>query len=190
MEKQEMSIESICLWNDDSIAWIYDAFFSSLVVTSTQITNDIEVAYDIVQDFFTNLLEQQPLFANMSHLKAYFYNSVRNRSVSWVRHEKVINAHTEQIIHDMRYQLDSNDEDGFYTEEIYRQLFIAVDKLPERQRDVFLLAMQGKSNSAIAQELNISVETVKTLKKRGKQKLRDTISPQAMLLLSIICMEF
>lgn len=126
----------------------------------------------------------------MSHLKAYFYNSVRNRSVSWVRHEKVINAHTEQIIHDMRYELDSNDEDGFYTEEIYRQLFIAVDKLPVRQREVFLLAMQGKSNNAIAQELNISVETVKTLKKRGKQKLRDTISPQAMLLLSIICMEF
>jgi DNA-binding CsgD family transcriptional regulator len=59
-----------------------------------------------------------------------------------------------------------------------------------RQREVFLLVMQGKSNSAIAQELNISVETVKTLKKRGKQKLRDTISPQAMLLLSIICMEF
>lgn len=59
-----------------------------------------------------------------------------------------------------------------------------------RQRDVFLLAIQGKRNSEIAVQLGIALETVKTLKKRGKQKLRDTISPQAMLLLSIICMEF
>lgn len=57
-----------------------------------------------------------------------------------------------------------------------------------RQRAVFLLAIQGKRNSEIAAQLGIALETVKTLKKRGKQKLREMLSPTTMAMLAIMCM--
>jgi RNA polymerase sigma factor (sigma-70 family) len=62
-------------------------------------------------------------------------------------------------------------------------LFLAIDSLPQRQREVFLSAMQGKSNGEIATQMNIGVETVKTLKRRGKEKLRHILSPDKMLFL-------
>ena len=188
MVEKEISIQSICLWDDDSIAWIYDSFFSSLVLSSNQITNDMEAAYDIVQDFFIHLIDYRPLFENMSHLKSYLYNGVRNRSVSWLRHKRVIRANDEDLAHDEQFQLDNNGEEEFYTEEVYRQLFVAIDRLPQRQRDVFLLAIQGKRNSEIAAQLGIALETVKTLKKRGKQKLREMLSPTTMAVLAMMCM--
>ena len=52
-------------------------------------------------------------------------------------------------------------------EEIYRELYIAIDKLPGREREVLLLALEGKSNQEIAEQLELSVLTIKTHKKNA-----------------------
>ena len=46
-------------------------------------------------------------------------------------------------------------------EEIYRELFLAIQELPDRSREVFELHLQGKKNEEIAEVLGISVLTVK-----------------------------
>ena len=42
--------------------------------------------------------------------------------------------------------------------------------------------MKGKKNSEIAEAMNISLNTVKTQKKSGMEKLRNRLSPEALLL--------
>lgn len=181
--EETMTIDRICRWDDRSVEWVYDHFYKALTLISLQVVADEDVAEDVVQDFFTRLLEQQPMFENVAHLKAYFYNGVRNLSISHQRHEKVKDNYTDQVKQDALFQLDSNEEEPFFTEEIYRQLFLAIDHLPRRQREIFLLAMQGKTNAEIAGELGLALETVKTLKKRGKKQLRETLAPEALLVL-------
>jgi RNA polymerase sigma-70 factor (ECF subfamily) len=178
----DLSIEEICQWDDRSIKWLYDHFYRSLTLVAMQIISDNDAAEDIVQDFFMHLLEQRPVFQNLAHLKAYFYNSIRNFSVNYIRSKKIKDDRKEQIARDMLFTLNG-DEETFYSEEVYRQLFLAIDSLPQRQREVFLSAMQGKSNGEIATQMNIGVETVKTLKRRGKEKLRHILSPDKMLFL-------
>ena len=73
--------------------------------------------------------------------------------------------------------------DVFNKEEIYRQLFLAIDKLPPRQREVFLLCMEGKKNKEIAELLQISAETVKMQKRRAISRLREQLAPMALALL-------
>ena len=73
--------------------------------------------------------------------------------------------------------------DVFNKEEIYRQLFLAIDKLPPRQREVFLLCMEGKKNKEIAEQLQISAETVKMQKRRAIGRLREQLAPMALALL-------
>ena len=76
---------------------------------------------------------------------------------------------------------------GVFTEEIFRQLFMTIDSLPERCKQVFLLHMEGKKNEEIAAALYVSLETVKTQKKRAMSLLRKKLSPYHFaLLLSIL----
>ena len=94
--------------------------------------------------------------------------------------QKIIESHHE-------YRVGDEEEDDFFTEEIFRQLFMTIDSLPERCKQVFLLHMEGKKNEEIAAALYVSLETVKTQKKRAMSLLRKKLSPYHFaLLLSIL----
>ncbi|MBC5621693.1 MULTISPECIES: RNA polymerase sigma factor [Butyricimonas] len=54
-------------------------------------------------------------------------------------------------------------------EEIYRELFLAIQELPDRSREVFELHLQGKKNEEIAEVLAIQAKAVKAYR-------RDTIT--------------
>ena len=54
-------------------------------------------------------------------------------------------------------------------EEIYRELFLAIQELPDRSREVFELHLQGKKNEEIAKVLAIQAKAVKAYR-------RDTIT--------------
>lgn len=79
------------------------------------------------------------------------------------------------------HELPRDDSEAFNKEEIYRQLFLAIDELPPRQREVFLLCMEGKKNREIAEQLGISAETVKVQKRRAIDNLRGKLSPVALM---------
>jgi len=66
--------------------------------------------------------------------------------------------------------------DELFAEDVYKILFDVIDQLPERVHQVFLLYAKGKKNQEIAEALNISLETVKTYKKRGKQMIRERMT--------------
>ena len=65
-------------------------------------------------------------------------------------------------------------------EELYRQLFEAIDELPARCREVFLMHLEGKGNEDIARELTLSVLTVKTQKRRAMAYLRGRFGEATM----------
>ena len=63
-------------------------------------------------------------------------------------------------------------EEDTNEEEVYRLLFKSIDQLPPRCREIFVLQMEGKKNEEIAQTLGLSIETVKTQKKRAVQAIK------------------
>ena len=71
-------------------------------------------------------------------------------------------------------------------EEVYRQLFETIDALPERCREVFLMYMEGKKNEEVATALHVSIETVKTQKKRAMSILRKKLGGYQFLLLQLL----
>lgn len=62
-------------------------------------------------------------------------------------------------------------------EEIYRELYLAIQELPDSCREVFELHLQGKKNEEIAELLDLPVRTVKISKKESiaflKNRLRN-----------------
>ena len=65
-----------------------------------------------------------------------------------------------------------------------RELAADVEKLPEECRKVFQLCyFQGLDNESAAQELGLSVNTVKAQKARGKKILRENLKDILSLLM-------
>lgn len=175
--KSDAEIAMICQWDNQAIELLYDRYYRALVSYGCQFVEN-EVAEDIVQELFSVLWERRPLFNSVSQFSTYLYNTVHNSSLNHLRHQTVRNNYRQSIIDNLQeFMLVDDTSDIFNKEEIYRQLFAAIDELPPRQKEVFLLCMEGKKNKEIAEQLDISAETVKVQKRRAIAQLRGKFSP-------------
>lgn len=178
-----LDINVICQWNDKSIELLYGKYYRALVVYASRFV-EMEIAEDIVQELFAVLWERRPIFNSISQLSSYFYSSVHNAAINHLRHQNVHDNYRQSIVDNLQeFMLVDDMSDVFNKEEIYRQLFLAIDKLPPRQREIFLLCMDGKKNREIAEQLQISAETVKVQKRRAINHLREQLAPMALALL-------
>ncbi len=173
-------------WDEKAIKMLYDRFYRALVAYGCQFVEK-EIAEDIVQETFSVLWERQPQFASTSQLSTYLYTTVHNMAFNHLRHQTVRNNYRQDIVGNLQeFMLVDDTTESFSKEEIYRQLFLAVDQLPPRQREVFLLCMEGKKNKDIAEQLQISAETVKVQKRRAINHLREELSAPALLCLLLM----
>ncbi len=181
MEQEKIDLAVVHQWDESSLQLLYRHFYKALVAFSNQMVSNLEIAEELVQDAFVSLWQQRNTFKNQGVLKAYLYNSVRNKSITYLRHEQVERNRIESF--ELDYKLMMGDEEGPDREELIRQLLLSIDKLPPKQREVFLLSVKGKTSEEIAQEMNISPETVKKQRQRGLKRLREMLPPEAILLL-------
>jgi RNA polymerase sigma-70 factor (family 1) len=165
-----LSIESINRKDRNTFHLLYMHYYKILVFYSMQIVSVKEVAEDIVQDLFTTILERDTQFQTSESFYAYLYNSIRNASINYLRHKNVEESYVQSVIE--HYEEMKEDEEQPFEPEVYRRLFKAIDSLPDRCKKVFIHYMDGQKNEEIATALNVSIETVKTQKKRAISSLR------------------
>ena len=94
---------------------------------------------------------------------------------------------SESLVHEI---LQDEDAELYYMrsvieEETRRLIFTAIDSLPEHCRKVCLLNLEGMDNQEIADELQVSLNTVKFHKKNAYKLLRDKLKDQFYLLFLI-----
>lgn len=162
---------------------VYMEYYQALVVYSMSFMLSQEAAEDMVQDIFSSLWNKKREFAHASMLKSYLYNSVRNRSVDYLRHKQVEEKNISQILDNTpSFRLDEQERESIFSEEVYRQLYEYINRFPPRQREIFRLTLQGKTNAEIAEALDIAPGTVRTQKRRGIELLRKNMTLDSFLL--------
>jgi RNA polymerase sigma-70 factor (ECF subfamily) len=147
---------------------LYNEYYKALVIYAANFLATTETAEDIVQEIFTTIWEKKISFISLQSLKTYLYNSTRNAALNYLKHQNVETGY-------IQYMLDTYKEiteEDTNEEEVYRLLFKSIDQLPPRCREIFVLHMEGKKNEEIAQTLGLSIETVKTQKKRALQAIK------------------
>ncbi len=144
--------------------------FSAFAANYIQNRNDCE---DVVQEVFLSFWEQDKMFANLLAVKAYFYTSIRNSCLDILKHNKVrekyLKTHIEKI-ETTEFFLDE-----VLKQETYATVYEQINKLPEMEKKVLVLAMQGHSNEEISVKLEIKINTVKTHKARAYKVLRENL---------------
>ncbi|MEG0796136.1 MAG: sigma-70 family RNA polymerase sigma factor, partial [Odoribacter sp.] len=104
----------------------------------------------------------------------------RNYALNYLRHKKVMAANEEAVMRDTQELQDQLDE----YEQAMNRLKEKVEKLPAKQREVLdKYFIEGKTYKEIADELDISLNTVKTHLRRALKFLRDELQEEMILLL-------
>lgn len=85
----------------------------------------------------------------------------------------------------------AEEKEEFFLKEVTRRetlriLYAAVDRLPGQTRQVILYSLEGLSVQEVGEKMKISVNTVKTLKKKAYISLRQFLSREYLLLLFVL----
>ena len=148
---------------------IFKEYYAALCSFAFQYMEDADMSADIVQDVFAKLWQMRDDFFYLHQVKAFLYTAVRNHALNELEHSKVAHEYEQKII---AKKADAFFRDAIVEEETFRILSEAIEKLPTQMRAIMQLALEGKKNAEIAERLNVSPETVHTLKKVAYKKLR------------------
>ena len=159
----------------NDLANIEDAFhkfYNPLCYFAFQLINSKEAAEDIVTDFFTRIWQKPPELKNSLVFRSYCYTAVRNACINHLKQQQRFSQKEEQW-----QQLQSLEQpailEAIIQTETMRALNAAIETLPPRCRSVITrLYKEGKSIRETAAELQIAVETVKSLRQYGLKLLR------------------
>lgn len=131
---------------------------------------DKQSCEDIVQNFFIHFWENSHRIDVQLSLKAYFYQSVKNRCLNYLRDIHVQDKH--KILY-LEALLNEDDSPGWVDLEIIRKVQDAIAQLPPQMGELFKQKyLFGRKYHEIAEINHISENTVKTQLKRAKEKMR------------------
>lgn len=178
MSEQEDFLRHFNSKDEDAYYKLFQQFYRYLVLFAERRTENHKVAEDIVQEIFIKLWESPKQYNSLNGLKAYLYEAVDNRCADYRKHLIVEEKYTAFALYEQKFQDFSIDQ-----EEVYRELYAAINELPARGREVILLYLEGKKNQEIAEILDLSILTVKTHKKNAFRYLRNRLGNLFLLVI-------
>lgn len=173
---------------------IYLAYFPKMVRFAREYMMQEEEAKNIVQDLFLYLWEQRETLGAISNLNAFLFTLIKNRCIDYYRHYSRFDSKKESLddirgreLHLKQEALQQFDANMFTTDEIEELLDKAIDGLPGKCREVFILSrMEGLKHEEIARQLDVSVHTVQNHISTALRKLKAELKDFLPLVVFII----
>ena len=133
---------------------------------------DVDLSEDIVQESYTALWEKLQEGAHILNRKSYLYMMVRNRCLDHLRKKGIP---TESLKPCDTYGI-IDDDDAQERSQTEARLWTAIDSLPEKCREVFIMSKRdGLKYEEIAEELNLSVNTVRNQISKALKVLKEGV---------------
>lgn len=149
---------------------LFNSYYPSLCLFASNIVFDYSVAEDLVQEAFVSFWEKSGDFNSEQAARSFLYTSVKNRCLNHLEHNKVIKKHKKITQQTSANSSEINNK--IIEEETHRLIYNAINELPTQCKNVILLSINGLKNSEIAEELHVTVNTVKTQKKIAYKQLK------------------
>ena len=154
---------------------LFDRYFNALSAFGYKYVSDPFAVEDMVQEVFVSYWQSRQSFDHINAVKSFLYTSVRNKCLNHLKHQAVLKKHEPALIYNL--ESEQHFKSHMIGEETFNQLFTEIRKLPDSSQEIMLLALNGLKNQEIADELNVSINTVKTQKKIAYSKLKDALGP-------------
>jgi RNA polymerase sigma-70 factor (ECF subfamily) len=151
---------------------IYQCYSKPLYVYLLDKLKDHEICNDVLQDIFVSVWEKRETLIIETSIKAYLYQAARFKIVDIyrrdVKYQKYLAELALYIIVDPSTITDRIDQ-----RKKLEEIEIAVNKLPEKMREIFILSrFKHQSTRDIASKQNLSQQTVKNQISKALRILR------------------
>jgi len=147
---------------------------------------DTEDAKDVVQEIFIELWLKKDMLSAIRDFKPYLYVLARNQVITAYR-RKNVQLKNEGLLFEGLNTLDHSAEDNAIAKELYEQINLIVEALPETTRKCYHLSKnEGKRNGEIADLLNISEKTVRNNLSEALKRLKSALSQTHPELLALL----
>lgn len=165
---------------DSSFSEMYTLYFPKMVRFALEYIIIEEDAKNIIQDIFLQLWERKDTLEAISNLNAFLFTLTKNRCIDHYRlyttqksRNESLDALQERELHLKMEALIQFDENMFSFEDMEKILDKAIDNLPEKCKQIFILSrMEGLKHEEIAEQLDISIHTVQNHIAAALRKLR------------------
>lgn len=166
---------------EKQFATLFELFNNRLVLFAKGMLPVGDEAADLVQEAFVALWQRMDSFSDLSAIKVFLYLTVKNKCLNIYKHEKVVRRYnnTQPPAPEDKHLLLRLIE-----AEVAGEIQQALQQLPPGcQQVIHLSYFEGLRNHEIAERLHVSVNTVKTQKKRALRLMRDILKSQPCQLL-------
>ena len=96
---------------------LYNEYYKALVLYAINFLSSQQAAEDIVQDLFATMWEKKMRFLSLPSFRTYLYNSIRNASLNYLKHQNVESLYLERLASTYR---EITEEEDTNEEETYR----------------------------------------------------------------------
>lgn len=189
-EKELHLIHSLKSGDNQAYKYIYDHHYVLLCKIAYEFLKDDFLAESIVDDIIFHLWEKRDTIEITTSLRSYLVQAVRNRCINYLNLERekrevrfsVIDQQGEWI--NSVFPSDDYPLARLLENELEQEIRNAIDRLPEECKVVFKKSrFEEKRYEQIAEELGISVNTVKYHIKNAISRLNADLSKYLLLLI-------
>lgn len=158
---------------------IFDLYYARLIYYADSLVGNGTYSEDFVQDSFVKLWNKRQDFESVHFLKSFLYIATKNTCLNHLKREKVRIKAKKNVITDR--VAENFAEHMIIKAEMVGRLKDAIEKLPSRCREVVQRSyIEEMSNVEVANEMKVSVNTVKTQKLRALRYLKLALENMAL----------
>lgn len=154
---------------------LYDLLYDRFFRIAMYYLKKEEWSQEVVLDVFFGLWNKRNELADIKNFDGYCFILLKNAALNYL---SKANKHTADILDnelDIKEQ-GSSPEDNLLNDELLLIYVQALDELPPRCREVFVLIReQGLSYIQVAEQLNISTKTVDAQLQKAVRRLKEKI---------------
>ena len=161
----------------------YKKYYRPLFTVAYRYVGNTEIAEEIVHDVFITIWNKADQLNIQSSMKSYLFRSIVNSSLNHIKKEKTKSEKQSAYEMAVGQELDNvGDETNEAEEKLLKGLEDALELLPDKCKQVLYLSRFGKSKQQdIADQMEISIKTVKNHLTYGFKKLREHLEKHQQL---------
>ena len=183
-QEEELSLlEGFRRGDEQAFEQLFQHYYPRLCLFVSSFVAETKEAEDIAGESFIRLWQGARSFESLQHLKASLYQTARRLGINQQTSRERRSRHIET------YSSKQVLEEDSYLQHIVRaeamgELHQAIATLPPKAQQIVKLSyLEGFSNQEIADQMNISLQTVKNQKMRALGLLRDRLRRDSFQLL-------
>lgn len=160
--------------DESAYSFLVTFYHKKLCVYALSLTNDYDLAEDIVQNVFISVWKNRFKLKENFVVKSYLYKSVYNEFIDQYRKQKIVLTLEKKYIDALTYILEDDDEKSL--DRLLKIVKKEIEKLPPKCKQTFLLSKEeGLTNIEIAEHLDVSIKSVEAHITKAYAILRKSI---------------